>query len=186
MEFSLNQIDEISVAATKLVAEEFEAFGDTDPPAVTPGMVRNVIKAIDQLGFNKTEGLQEAWDAVNAIIKPGRLPGNGTDRCAERNGMILAANVIMELINDLTTPLPDISNIGTEFRNRQAKWCRAVWLEKKMERHYGPDWWQQPYEDIDICRYIAEHFPMMVGGNVVPAYARVRDLGSVGNLKGAF
>ena len=145
MKFSQNQIDDISVAATKLVAEE----------------------------------------AVNALIKPGALPGNGTDLCAERNGLILATNALAVLIQDFATPLPDVSNVGAEFRGRKSQYCRAIWLEKKMERHYGPDWWQQPYEDIDICRYIAEHFPMMVDGNVVPAYARVRDLGGVGNLEGA-
>ena len=38
---------------------------------------------------------QAAWDAVDAWIKPGALGGNGCDQTAQRNGLILAANVLM-------------------------------------------------------------------------------------------
>ncbi len=41
--------------------------------------------------------LEEAWNAINAKIKPGRLSGNGLDETAERNGLIHASNIIMEM-----------------------------------------------------------------------------------------
>ena len=41
---------------------------------------------------------QAAWDSVSRWIKPGDLGGNGYDNNAQRNGMILAANVLMERI----------------------------------------------------------------------------------------
>lgn len=52
----------------------------------------------------------ECWEAVNSLIKPGAdLPGNGCDGVAERNGLILAANQIAELIQkrgEVKTPSP--------------------------------------------------------------------------------
>ena len=41
---------------------------------------------------------QATWDAVNRLIMPGDLGGNGCDNNAQRNGIILAANVLMERI----------------------------------------------------------------------------------------
>lgn len=35
---------------------------------------------------------QAAWDAIQALIVPGELKGNGCDQLAQRNGVILAAN----------------------------------------------------------------------------------------------
>lgn len=43
----------------------------------------------------KTER-QECWDAINKWIKRGDIPGNGCDETAQRNGMILASNLIIE------------------------------------------------------------------------------------------
>lgn len=37
------------------------------------------------------------WDKINKYIKTGNLQGNGCDETAERNGLILAANIIFEL-----------------------------------------------------------------------------------------
>ena len=34
------------------------------------------------------------WDEINKHIKPGKLQGNGWDDTAQRNGLILAANII--------------------------------------------------------------------------------------------
>ena len=36
----------------------------------------------------------ECWNAIQKWIKPGNLSGNGCDEAAQRNGMILAANII--------------------------------------------------------------------------------------------
>jgi hypothetical protein len=41
---------------------------------------------------------QACWDAINKWIKPGELQGNGLDDHAQRNGMILASNQVMERI----------------------------------------------------------------------------------------
>ena len=41
---------------------------------------------------------QAAWDAVNQWIKPGDLGGNGCDMNAQRNGLILASNLLMDRI----------------------------------------------------------------------------------------
>ena len=38
---------------------------------------------------------QKCWDEINAWIKPGELQGNGCDQHAQRNGMILASNIVM-------------------------------------------------------------------------------------------
>ena len=54
---------------------------------------------------------QAAWDAVNHWIKPGDLGGDGWDNNAQRNGMILAANVLMGRIagpNVLVKPAPTV------------------------------------------------------------------------------
>ena len=41
--------------------------------------------------------LLECWDRINSQIKPGQLLGNGSDETAQRNGLILAANMILEM-----------------------------------------------------------------------------------------
>lgn len=41
-------------------------------------------------------GLQEAWKRVNDWIAKGELSGNGCDAMAQRNGMVLAANLILQ------------------------------------------------------------------------------------------
>ncbi len=55
-------------------------------------------------------------------------------------------------------------------------------FENQMKKKFGKDWWQEPYEDIEVCWYISEYFPAMVNGNVVPAYARIRDRRENGNV----
>ena len=39
---------------------------------------------------------KKCWDAINQMIEPGDLDGDGWDKTAERNGLINAANAIME------------------------------------------------------------------------------------------
>ena len=36
------------------------------------------------------------WNEINKYIRPGDLGGNGTDQNAERNGLILAANLVKQ------------------------------------------------------------------------------------------
>jgi hypothetical protein len=40
-----------------------------------------------------------AWEAVNALIVPGDIGGDGTDPTAQRNGIVLAANALMSRID---------------------------------------------------------------------------------------
>ena len=49
----------------------------------------------DAAGYAR--GLQVSRDAVNALIVPGELPGNGCDLHAQRNGYIIAANTLFAL-----------------------------------------------------------------------------------------
>lgn len=34
------------------------------------------------------------WQEINSMIVSGELPGNGTDKAAQRNGLVLAANAL--------------------------------------------------------------------------------------------
>jgi len=43
---------------------------------------------------------EAAWEEINALIKQGDLPGNGCDESAVRNGLILAANLLMRRIHE--------------------------------------------------------------------------------------
>ena len=38
--------------------------------------------------------IRECWEAINAQIKEGHLPGDGWDESARRNGLIIAANIL--------------------------------------------------------------------------------------------
>lgn len=44
-------------------------------------------------------GLDDAWEAVQEWIIPGELPGDETDKAAQRNGLVLAADAIRELMD---------------------------------------------------------------------------------------
>ena len=48
---------------------------------------------------------EAAWAAINKHIVHGRLDGNGCDMTAQRNGMILAANVLMDRMSAKTAEL---------------------------------------------------------------------------------
>lgn len=43
--------------------------------------------------------LEQAWKEIDALIRRGELSGNGCDQQAERNGIVLAANKLQELIH---------------------------------------------------------------------------------------
>ena len=38
---------------------------------------------------------REIWKELNSMVKPGHLNGNGCDGTAQRNGIILAANIVI-------------------------------------------------------------------------------------------
>lgn len=37
---------------------------------------------------------KKCWNEINAFIKTGELPGNGCDESAQRNGLVLASNIV--------------------------------------------------------------------------------------------
>lgn len=45
------------------------------------------------------QALQDAWDTINRMVVPGPLQGDGWDKTAERNGLIMAANVLFAAIS---------------------------------------------------------------------------------------
>lgn len=47
-------------------------------------------------GEIRADERRKCWERVNKWIIPGPLPGNGTDRSAQRNGLVLAANLILD------------------------------------------------------------------------------------------
>lgn len=66
----------------------------------TDGMV-SIVGAEGFANFARLVAAAErkaAWEAVNALIVPGDIGGNGTDPTAQRNGIVLAANVLMSRI----------------------------------------------------------------------------------------
>lgn len=44
--------------------------------------------------------IRVCWEEINKMIVPGELPGNGCDKSAERNGLILAANALSPAIRE--------------------------------------------------------------------------------------
>jgi len=50
--------------------------------------------------------LEAAYAEIQKLVKEGSLPGNGFDKTAERNGLILASNVIASMISDSTGKAP--------------------------------------------------------------------------------
>lgn len=61
--------------------------------ALTAGILRDRATAI-------ARDRQEAWLEINALIKSGDLGGNGCDMNAQRNGLVLAANVLMRRVRE--------------------------------------------------------------------------------------
>lgn len=55
------------------------------------------------------------WDEINGAIKIGQLPGDGFDETAQRNGLVLASNIIMARI-ELSSGNPQ-RDISTEIKN---------------------------------------------------------------------
>lgn len=62
-----------------------------------PAMFRITAVKINDSEYRR--GLNDAWKTVDEWIIPGELPGDGTDKSAQRNGLVLAANAIHELMD---------------------------------------------------------------------------------------
>lgn len=84
----------------KTLAKEagFRVFGEKIVAADqgSSGLATESLERFATLVAERTK--QECWDEINKWIKPGELQGNGCDDTAQRNGMILASNLISGLM----------------------------------------------------------------------------------------
>jgi hypothetical protein len=53
---------------------------------------------ISQLAEARNRALEEVWNELNGYIKQGDIGGNGCDPSAQRNGIVLAANLVLSHI----------------------------------------------------------------------------------------
>lgn len=67
-------------------------FGDIDHPVYSAEKLRAYAEEYAQALVLRER--QACWDAINAHITSGELPGSGWDQIAQRNGLILASNII--------------------------------------------------------------------------------------------
>ena len=74
-------------------------FSATGNPACSCGALTRSPPPAGLANLLKTPTANDCFEAVNAMIKTGDLGGNGLDKNAERNGLILAANAIAALIH---------------------------------------------------------------------------------------
>lgn len=84
----------------KTLAKEagFRVFGEKIVAADqgSSGLATESLERFATLVAERTK--QECWDEINKWIKLGELQGNGCDDTAQRNGMILASNLISGLM----------------------------------------------------------------------------------------
>lgn len=50
--------------------------------------------------------IQACWNAIDRAIVKGPLPGNGCDKTAERNGLILASNLLCNMLSERLEAAP--------------------------------------------------------------------------------
>jgi hypothetical protein len=62
----------------------------TDIPSIDMNESINVEKI-------RTDERRRVWNEINKHIKMGPLQGNGVDATAQRNGLVLATNIIYDL-----------------------------------------------------------------------------------------
>lgn len=162
-------------------------------------------KSATDLSFADAEDLIDDFVARGFVIKSNKrrylsrgksIPGR------KRKGSVVAMATQAELAKiDALANLIEwrVENgmarwIKKRFRIRQVKTSYEAFkvieglkgmFENQMKKRFGNEWWQLPHDDIEVCWFIAEYYPMMVDGSVVPAYTRVRDMGAVGTLAGA-
>lgn len=46
------------------------------------------------------QGIKDSLNAIDKKIVRGKLPGNGFDKTAERNGLTMAYNILQEMLNN--------------------------------------------------------------------------------------
>jgi hypothetical protein len=101
------QNDAIAVSHVAALTPDWcmDAFWRANPGrnAVVPSLylldfAREVLRVHGvQSATARRDIVEECWQAIDAMIVRGDLPGNGTDKSAQRNGLILACNKLFEL-----------------------------------------------------------------------------------------
>ncbi len=95
----------------------------------------------DNPGFD-IDTIRACWKAVNTCIAKGPLLGDGCDQTAERNGLILATNILASMLPDWEADpgqelredeIRMVSNPGSEVPD----WFRKVMLDNGF-RSYSP------------------------------------------------
>ncbi len=119
------QIGSIADMPHRAIADMVEKFDPhQDLNEITVGELLSMaktaeIKTIEKNAYQR--GVQDSWKAVNKGIISGNLPGNGIDKTAQRNGMILASNAISDLM-----VVNGIDFNGMEFKRYKEAICQEV------------------------------------------------------------
>jgi hypothetical protein len=74
---------------------------------------RGRLAAVDRLLSIRKDTIQECWNLITSHVQAGSLQGNGCDDTAQRNGMILAANVLYHLGVAVEAVHPSVVEIGS-------------------------------------------------------------------------
>lgn len=91
-------------------AIRFLAAGQDDPQSMALAACANEIDRLRAKSNSRPDGLirsevaAEIMDAIDELIKPGKLQGSGLDETAQRNGLILAYNTISQKFGEYRTP----------------------------------------------------------------------------------
>lgn len=60
---------------------------------------------------------QACWNKIDALITRGETQGNGCDDLAQRNGLVIASNILMQRIVERQGP-GNLRNHVTPFTNK--------------------------------------------------------------------
>ena len=74
------------------LTEIYNKANGLDPKRHNPITTERIFAAMRDA---MTEERMKCWNEINVAIKAGPLQGNGCDDTAQRNGLVLASNIIM-------------------------------------------------------------------------------------------
>ena len=60
---------------------------------------------------------RKIWAEINKWIIPGPMQGNGCDKTAQRNGLILASNLVHALVKEWPVQLTGTSSWSADWRD---------------------------------------------------------------------
>ncbi len=93
----------------------------------------NASEGVDRGCSEETKAAaRECWERINALIVKGPLPGDGWDKSAERNGLVLATNVIFDLA------FPEVVAAVAGEKQGSDKLRAALWLMRRAIQRDDP------------------------------------------------